>query len=236
MSTSDLLRPSINATLPPSGGAVEQSEPEAIEAVETPTVETAIEESTTESDLDLDAIIESLPGDEPTSTEPEDVTAKFDTPEFEGFNKQFKETVGVDVKEAYEAFTQIQKQNEELRQQLEQQQAQVTLSTLSSEWGVTTAELDRRVNKVLQLVAEMEKKLPGSSSKYDSYDGIKQLWSHIEKKGAKSAPTTGGGKTEPKSKFKASELRQMMHKDPDKYNQLQSVIAQAWANGEVIDD
>jgi hypothetical protein len=232
--SNDLLRPSINATLPPSGGAVEQPETEAIETVETPTVETT-EESTTESDLDLDAIIDSLPGDEPT-TEPEDVTAKFDTPEFEGFNKQFKETVGVDVKEAYEAFVQIQKQNEELRQQLEQQQAQVTLSTLSSEWGVTTAELDRRVNKVLQLVAEMEKKSPGSSSKYDSYEGIKQLWSHIEKKGAKSAPTTGGGKTEPKSKFKASELRQMMHKDPDKYNQLQAVIAQAWANGEVIDD
>lgn len=229
-----LLRPSTNATLPPSGGEVVQEETEAIESLDAPTTEPTATEP--DVDPDLAELVDSLPDDEPTTAEPEDVTAKFDTPEFQDFNAKFKDTVGVDLKEAYNSFLEIQKQNQELRQQLEQQQAQVMLSTLGAEWGVTAAELDRRANKILQLVAEMEKKSPGSSKKYDSYDGVKTLWAHIEKKGSKSAPTTGGGKTEPKSKYRASELRQMAIKDPDKYNQLQSVIMEAWGRGEVIDD
>ena len=51
-----------------------------------------------------------------------------------------------------------------------------------------------------------------------------------------SATYNPSASLERQSKFKASELRAMMQKDPDKYSQLQAVIAQAWANGEVIDD
>lgn len=118
-----LLRPSINATLPPSGGEVVQEETKTIESLDTSTTEPLATES--EVDPDLAELVDSLPDDEPATTEPEDVTSKFDTPEFQDFNTKFKDTVGVDLKEAYNSFLEIQKQNQELRQQLEQQQAQV---------------------------------------------------------------------------------------------------------------
>lgn len=108
-----LLRPSINATLPPSGGEVVQEETKTIESLDTSTTEPLATES--EVDPDLAELVDSLPDDEPATTEPEDVTSKFDTPEFQDFNTKFKDTVGVDLKEAYNSFLEIQKQNQELR-------------------------------------------------------------------------------------------------------------------------
>lgn len=200
---------------------------QSIDAQETPATDTP----------DNDVSATQAPGtDSPTSESDslEDIINELNggsNPEgFEAFAQQFKEYVGVDLKEAvanYERMVQAQ----------EEQQHQVLLSNISSQWGVQGEELDRRIEKVLQVVDKLK---PEERAKYDSIEGIMTLWDRINKGSAKAPASRGensastskaGGKT-----FKASEVEQMMFNDPKAYNAIQGELAQALAEGRYIDD
>ena len=120
---------------------------------------------------------------------------------------------------------------------LQESEAQTSLRTLQDAWDVTPTELDRRVAKVMGLVNKMT---PAQRERYDSLDGIQQLWGKIEAAGAKSAPAAGGekkskGSTQAPS-YKTSELRKMMRENPSLYDKSQALIKAAYAAGRVTDD
>lgn len=72
--------------------------------------------------------------------------------------------------------------------------------------------------------------------KYDSLEGIMQIWEKLEgsKGKVKSAPSSGGQKTAtPEKRYKQSEIREMMMNNPTLYDQNQQMIAQALKEGRV---
>jgi hypothetical protein len=192
-----------------------------------------------EPEVDLDSIINSLSteGEDATPVTPE--TIDFSNPKFAELDKGFKEALGIDLKSAFEQFTQAQAIIEQQRVAIEQQAGQQLLSQLSKDWGVTDAELDKRVGTLL----EIAQKLPEAErAKYDSIDGLKKLWARVEKAkgggtgtGKKSNGVTGTAGS-PKASYKASEIRDMMLKDPALYNRSQALIQAALAEGRVIQD
>jgi hypothetical protein len=200
----------------------------------TPTSTTAPE---AEPEVDLDSIINSLSteGEDATPVTPE--TIDFSNPKFAELDKGFKEALGIDLKSAFEQFTQAQAIIEQQRVAIEQQAGQQLLSQLSKDWGVTDAELDKRVGTLL----EIAQKLPEAErAKYDSIDGLKKLWARVEKAkggstGKKSNGVTGTAGS-PKASYKASEIRDMMLKDPALYNRSQALIQAALTEGRVIQD
>jgi hypothetical protein len=219
-----------------------QSEPENVDLSQTEGGVTSPASSpsteTPEPEVDLDSIINSLAseGEEASPATPE--TIDFSNPKFAELDKGFKEALGIDLKSAFEQFTQAQAIIEQQRVAIEQQAGQQLLSQLSKDWGVTDAELDKRVGTLL----EIAQKLPEAErAKYDSIDGLKKLWARVEKaKGGGTGGKKGNGVTgtagSPKASYKASEIRDMMLKDPALYNRSQALIQAALAEGRVIQD
>lgn len=161
----------------------------------------------------------------------------FETPEAKKLAEQFKEILGVDLKDALKQYTDTAAQLQQMQQQVQEQAAQVALSQLSTAWGVTGAELDKRVERVLKAA---EKLSPEQRAKYDSPEGIQKLWARIESVKANQAPGSSGKSGTPsgvsKQTFKTSELRDMMIKNPVLYNSQQAAIERAFAEGRVVDD
>lgn len=201
---------------------------QSIDAQETPTTDTP----------DNDVSVDQAPADDSTPTEDDslddiinELNGGSSNPEgFEAFAEQFKQYVGVDLKEAianYERMVQIQ----------ESQQHQVLLSNISSQWGVQGEELDRRIEKVLQVVDKLK---PEERAKYDSIEGIMTLWERINKGSARAPASRGENSASTSSTggriFRASEIEQMMFNDPAAYNAIQGELAKALAEGRYIDD
>jgi exonuclease VII large subunit len=198
------------------------------------TPEVAQVEST---DNDDDALIDLL-ADEPEETTTADTPPDFDSPEMSKLSQDFKKAMGVDLKEAYQQFTQAATQLAEMQSALQEQAAQTALSTLSTNWGVTGEELDKRVKRVLAITEKMSEK---DRAKYDSVEGIQKLWDKIASKRAGQTPGNSGqnGSTSAnagKRTYKTSELRDLMTRNPTLYNSQQAQIEAAFREGRVIDD
>lgn len=203
---------------------------------ETPEVEEVLAEteasveSSTE-DLDIDSIVASLATPEEEPAQALDGPPDFTKPEFAKLSTDFKEALGVDLKDAYENFTKIAEQNQQLVARIQEIEAQRTLSDLQTVWDVTPKELDRRVAKVLDVMNKMS---PAQLEKYNSLEGVQQVWTSIESKlpVSKVAPSSGGQKpTTPVKRYKMSEIREMMMNNPTLYSQQQSALEAAFRDG-----
>lgn len=185
-------------------------------------------------DLDLEGILGSLEEDNPDPKDPEkDGPPDFSTPEFAKLSEDFKKALGVDLKDAYEQFTQTSAQYAEMTARVQEMESRQTLSSLQDAWDVTPKELDRRVDAVLAVVGKMS---DAQKAKYDSLEGIQGIWDKIEAKKATGkttgTPSTGGQKpTSTAKRWKGSEIREMMFGNPDLYQQNQGAISEAFRLG-----
>lgn len=208
----------------PDQQSLQESPPSSAEAGETEEGE----------DLDLEGILGSLEEDNPDPKgEEKDGPPDFSTPEFAKLSEDFKKALGVDLKDAYEQFTQTATQYTEMTAKMQEMESRQTLSSLQDAWDVTPKELDRRVDAVLTVVGKMS---DAQKAKYDSLDGIQEIWKKIEAKKSSgmtaSTPSTGGQKpTSTAKRWKATEIREMMFSNPDLYQQNQGAIAEAFRQG-----
>lgn len=185
-------------------------------------------------ELDLDSILEDLPEDQPEAP-PADITPDFTKPEYEKLSADFKSAMGVDLKDAFETFTQTASQLKEMTAKMQEMESQRTLTELQDAWDVTPKELDRRVDAVLKVYSKMS---PAQVEKYNSLQGVQDIWASIEsKKAGKVTPSTGGQKqAKGPDRMKASEIRDMMFNNPQLYSQNQAKIAEALRLGLVDQD
>lgn len=220
-----------NSLFPPDQ---EQSQPPQDSPPSNEETKKEIEESEEGEDLDLEGILGSLEEDNPDPKDPAvDGPPDFSTPEFAKLSEDFKKALGIDLKDAYEQFTQTATQYAEITAKMQEMESRQTLSSLQDAWDVTPKELDRRVDAVLAVVGKMS---AAQKAKYDSLEGIQDIWAKIEAKKAtgKTAgtPSTGGQKpTSTAKRWKASEIREMMFSNPDLYQQNQGAIAEAFRQG-----
>ena len=182
-------------------------------------------------ELDLDAIVSELDSSEEEPTAVEDPTSK---PEFVKLAEDFKAAMGVDLKEAIDAFNATKQEMQAMQARLQEMEAQRTLQELQDIWDVTPKELDRRVEAV---VAVFKKMSDAQKEKYNSLEGVQQIWASIESKKSKAAPSSGGQKPSTTVKrYKLSEIRDMMLNNPTLYNQNQAILEQAFKDGLVDKD
>jgi hypothetical protein len=196
------------------------------------------EEETLQSLLDAhDSTVEDTTPTNPTNPD-------FDTPEMKGFADQFKQYMGIDLKEAYESFTSMRdqyasivEQYNSVKEQSAQQEYQRTMDAIKTDWGVNDAEFNRRAQAVLNYVAKLPE---GLRQQVDNPEGIKLVWGQIAKR--EGTPTKnnvvvpqGQSNVSPQS-FKKSELLVMMTKNPALYESMQAQIIAAYEAGRVIDD
>lgn len=140
----------------------------------------------------------------------------------------------MELKDALETFNETKRQLDEMRQELQAQRSRETLSTLQDAWDVTPKELDRRVDLVLKTFAKMT---PKQVEKYDSLQGIQDMWAKIDSSKSKQAPSSGGQKaTTPTKRYKQSEIRDMMMNNPKLYDQNSAMLSEAFRLGLVDSD
>lgn len=186
----------------------------------------------------LNALLDGHEAEKPKETETTTDEVKppdFEAPEFQAFNDQFKQYMGVDLKTAYEQYAEMTKALSQFQQQTELNTAQQAAQSLQKDWGVNDAEFNRRTEAVMKYADTLP---PDLKSQFDSVEGIKLLWARLDKQ---KAPSAKGGATGTRSasapqQFKKSELFAMMQNDPAKYTSLQGAIKNAYETGNVIDD
>lgn len=185
-----------------------------------------------EEELDLDAIVSDLSeaeeGEKPTEVDP---TSK---PEFVKLAADFKDAMGIDLKEAMDAFNATKAEMQSMQAKIQEMEAQRTLADLQDVWDVTPKELDRRVEAVLAVFNKMTE---AQKEKYNTLEGVQQIWTSIEGKKAKVAPSSGGQKpATPVKRYKMSEIRDMMLSNPTLYDQNQAMLEEAFKQGLVDND
>lgn len=172
------------------------------------------------------------------ATEPQaEASIDWNSDKVKQLGEMFKDVLGVDLKSAHEMVMDLQKQQAVLAEQQAERAFQEQVRSLQDEWGVNEAELNRRLNAVV----EYAQKLPeGIRQQVDNPEGFKLLWSRLE--GKQAAPKTSSrssASTATSSKkyvFKKSEINSMMMQRPEEYSARQGEIAQAFALGQVLDD
>jgi hypothetical protein len=206
------------------GGDVVTGESEASTAE--PTTPTTLAEPTTSEEPDeLDIILSE-----------EETPAPLEGGDFEAFNEQFKKYMGIDLKDATAKFETLVAQYEAVVANQNAQSAQVALAHLTQTWGVSPEEVDRRVEQVLKVADKLS---PAERAKYDSAEGVAQLWDRIEASRSRGkTPSSRGGDTTSASAevFKASEVYQLMRNDPKAYNAIVPQLEVAIREGRYIDD
>ena len=186
-------------------------------------------------ELDLDAIVSDLSeGEEEGKEEGGEVEDPTTKPEFVKLAEDFKAAMGVDLKEAMDAFNQTKAEMQAMQQRIQEMEAERTLSDLQNAWDVTPKELDRRVDAVLKVFNKMS---DAQKEKYNSMEGVQQIWASIESKKSKAAPSSGGQKpATPIKRYKQSEIRDMMLNNPKLYDQNQAMLEEAFKQGLVDND
>lgn len=207
-----------------------------------PVGESPVVEASDEAVDPLDALLneadaaEAAKVEAPSSDEP--TAPNFDAPEMQAFNDQFKQLMGIDLKQAFEQYTSLSERFEQQQATIVEQTAQASVRSLQEKWGVNEAEFNTRVEKVLAYTA----KLPEATrTQFDSVDGIDRIWSRLSTERSAPPPNSGGrpsggsagadGKT-----FRKSELQKMMVENPKLYSSMQAAIRNAYENGGIIDD
>lgn len=150
-------------------------------------------------------------------------------------SESFKDVLGVDLRETHNMVQQLREQYSAIQERQAEQALQAQLSSLQDSWGVNEAELNRRVNAVVEYASKLPEAL---RAQVDNPEGFKLIWSRIEQ--AKSTPvsakTSGKSETSPQYKFRKSELAEMMMTRPEEYSARQAEIAAAYAKGQVLND
>ncbi len=116
---------------------------------------------------------------QPTQEQTPEVTAD---PDFARFNEDFKKYAGVDFKEAMESFKFVQQKYHE--QAVNEQKRQ-----LATEWGVEGDEFESRLTQVRDRWSRLK---PELQKQYDTNEGIKLIWTHIENEQAKNQKQVPG--------------------------------------------
>lgn len=186
-------------------------------------------------ELDLDGIVSDLSeGEEEVKEEGGEVEDPTTKPEFAKLAEDFKAALGVDLKEAMDAFNATKAEMQAMQQRIQEMEAQRTLSDLQDAWDVTPKELDRRVDAVLKVFNKMT---DAQKEKYNSMEGVQRIWASIEGKKSKAAPSSGGQKpATPVKRYKQSEIRDMMLNNPQLYDQNQAMLEEAFKQGLVDND
>lgn len=164
----------------------------------------------------------------------------FESPKVQALAKEFKEALGIDLKEAIDNYTQMTQMVQQQTQQRAEQEFQQAATTLKTEWGVNDAELNRRVSAVL----DYANKLPeGLRQQFDSVKGVQLLWAQLERKSGGAPPQASSSGDAQRSTnpsgvqtFRKSELMKLMMEKPGTYTKMQAEIERAYAAGKVIDD
>jgi hypothetical protein len=201
-----------------------------------PETEVEVKPEAQDDGLDLDSIVSSLETENAETEAKEPEAPDFEKPEFTKLANDFKEMMGVDLKQAYDAYVQSTQQLQAMQAKIQEMEAQRTLADLQEVWDVTPKELDRRVNAVLKVFDKMK---PEQVEKYNSREGVQQIWASIEKSkaGVTAAPSSGGKKPVTTGKrYKKSEIRDMMMNNPTLYDQNQQQISEAFRLGLVDPD
>lgn len=149
--------------------------------------------------------------------------------DFAKFNEDFKKYAGVDFKEAMESFQFV-------RQQVHQQQVNEQKQALANEWGVDATELDSRLTQVRERWQNLK---PELQKQYDTNDGIKLIWTYIEKEQAKTQKVVPGlqrsstklpAGSQAKYDFSQRQIDKMSNEE---YAKNANRIMNAYANGRV---
>lgn len=201
----------------------------------TPLSELESQQPNSEGEEEAEFDFDSIAGELDSGEEPE-APAELDkeSPAFVKLANDFKEAMGVELKDALETFNETKRQLDEMRQELQAQRSRDTLGSLQDAWDVTPKELDRRVDLVLKTFAKMT---PKQVEKYDSLQGIQDMWAKIDGSKSKQAPSSGGQKaTTPTKRYKQSEIRDMMMNNPKLYDQSSAMLSEAFRLGLVDSD
>lgn len=150
-------------------------------------------------------------------------------PDFAKFNEDFKKYAGVDFKEAVESFKYVQ-------QIQQQQRVNEQKQVLANEWGVDGGELESRLGQVRERWLRLK---PELQQQYDTNDGIKLIWTYIEKEQAKNQKVVPGlqrnstkipAGSQPKYDYSQRQIDKMNNEE---YAKNANRIMQAYANGRV---
>ncbi len=150
-------------------------------------------------------------------------------PDFARFNEDFKKYAGVDFKEAMESFKFVQQKYHE--QAVNEQKRQ-----LATEWGVEGDEFESRLTQVRDRWSRLK---PELQKQYDTNEGIKLIWTHIENEQAKNQKQVPGlqrsntkipAGTQAKYDFTQRQIDKMSNEE---YQKNSGRIMTAYANGRV---
>ncbi|UVD33196.1 hypothetical protein [Plectonema phage Pbo-yong3] len=214
----------------------EESSEQAAPAVdeETAALQALLDEHESSSDTSDTGTADDVPVDETKEG------VDFDSPKAQALAKEFKDLMGIDLKEAIDNYTRMTEMVQQQTQRQQEQEYQQTVNTLKSEWGVNDAELNRRVEQVLDYAGKLPENL---RAQFDSLKGIQLLWAQIERKAGSPPPAARSGGDAQRSTnptgvttYRKSELMKMMMEQPALYNSRQAEIARAYEMGAVIDD
>lgn len=218
----DLEQQLASFDVPPTQGTISKpmsaSEPTEI-------VEEAPEQTNDEQPIsseELEAELETEPGESEESTNEVEETEEEFSPEF---SDQFKEAFGVDVNEAREVIDDLQNFKSEM--------------ILMREWSVTPYEYDSRMVKVKEFFNSLPE---DGREKFNSPEGAKAIWNHISKNNESKVKTPkrkrgtlGKSQTTANSPelIKRSHILKMSDSD---YQANYRKISKAFAENRVIED
>lgn len=150
------------------------------------------------------------------------------TPEFEQFSAQFKQVMGLDLKEAIERVQNIEALHAEALALRSENAAIEAKRSLQSAWSVSDAEFDRRLDVINKYAA----KYPEQVAKYDSLDGLQVLWETLSKRKGAPGVAAKTAPSEPK-RYKAADIRKLMSTDVDAYKAREAEFSKAYQEGRV---
>jgi hypothetical protein len=181
-----------------------------------------------------DAMTETAaPADDATPVD--DVAPDWTSDRMVKMDADFKETMGVGVKEAYDMFNEIRAELTTLRETKQQDSVTQAATTIQKAWGVNDAEFTRRASEVAAYV----KTLPeATQAAVDNVDGVQLVWQHLQSRRATSNATGGKqGNTSsgtPQS-FSRADITRWMMTEPATYNKYATAIAAARLAGRITD-
>lgn len=154
-----------------------------------------------------------LPTEQPQSTTtvqeaPVDLP---DTPEAKKFAEDFKQYLGFDISELRGGIKELEEYRQQIVAEKQQASQDKQLSALQQEWGIDKAELDGRMN---QIIERFKKYTPEMQARLDTLEGAKLIWAKIEQEMSdtnvpqfqKSSFNGSGGK---KFLFSSAEIKAM---------------------------
>jgi hypothetical protein len=166
---------------------------------------------------------------------PVDATPDWTSDRMVKMDADFKETMGVGVKEAFDMFNEMRAELTTLRETKQQDSVTQAAATIQKAWGVNDAEFTRRATEVAAYV----KTLPeATQAAVDNVDGVQLVWQHLQARKATSNATGGkpGNTTSgtPQS-FSRADITRWMMTEPATYNKYATAIAAARLAGRITD-